>query len=61
MFALFSGKKFLSLHIMLEDAEDVQQEFLEKPDSTLASHIVEVKDLREFHKVFWEGKVTLCV
>lgn len=56
MFALFSGKKFLSLHIALEDALDCQQEFLERDDSSLASSIVEVKDLREFHTAFWERK-----
>ncbi len=57
MFALFSGTKFLSLHLVLKDAQDYQQEFLERDDSTFASSIVEVNDLKEFHRIFWERMV----
>jgi hypothetical protein len=56
MFVLFSGKKFMSIHVEMADALDYQREFLEREDSSLASHIVEVNDLREFHREFWDTK-----
>ena len=58
MYALFSGKKFLSIHFELQDAEDCQRNFLNNVDSSLASSIIEVKDLTEFHRLFWERRVS---
>lgn len=46
----------MSIHVEMADALDYQREFLEREDSSLASHIVEVNDLREFHREFWDTK-----